>query len=326
MGLDEAIKYFKRDKVVEKEILDKFSDVLKKHFTREEIEQTLLENGFKGVYLLDEQQIDTLSSLLDEEEKNELLDELSELFGKYHLEQKVIIMHKDEYMANKTIGIHEMGHAFLDSKNEAIIKVDGTKIRYGIGLEEGAVTSLMVTDDIEDISSYSRNVYPEQTILFQQLNVLYGYSRLKKYPNLLIHMFKEPENFMVLIREIYTDIYEQNYETMDIPVITKSAFDIIVGADTLTIDKVSNEKLIKTMQGINSVYLYMADKKIRNKESENPLFLPFRELQKTAEEILLEKIFGDESSYMERLSDLLEDLVLGFQETIEKCKTKTFTL
>ena len=326
MGMTELTKYFKRDRNAEKEILDKFSDVLKKHFTREEIEQTLLENGFKGVYLLDEQQIDTLSSLLDEEEKNELLDELSELFGKYNLEQKVIIMHKDAYMANKTIGIHEMGHAFLDSKNEAIIKVDGAKIRYGIGLEEGAVTSLMVTDDIEDISSYSCNVYPEQTILFQQLNVLYGYSRLKKYPNLLIHMFKEPENFMVLIREIYTDIYEQNYETMDIPVITKSAFDIIVGADTLTIDKVSNEKLIKTMQGINSVYLYMADKKIRNKESENPLFLPFRELQKTGEEILLEKIFGDESSYMERLSDLLEDLVLGFQETIEKCKTKTFTL
>ena len=326
MGMTELTKYFKRDRNAEKEILDKFSDILKKHFTREEIEQTLLENGFNGVYLLDEKQIETLNELLDEDEKNQLLDELSKLYGQYHTEQKVIIMHKDAYMSNKTIGIHEMGHAFLDSKNEAIIEVNGTKIRYGIGLEEGAVTSLMVTDDIANITNYTPDVYPEQTILFQQLNVLYGYSRLKKYPNLLIHMFKEPENFMVLIREIYTDIYEQNYETMDIPVITKSAFDIIVGADTLINDNEQNEKLMKTMQGINSVYLYMADEKIRCGKRKNALFLPFRELQKTSEEILLETIFGDESSYMERISNLLEDLVIGFQDTIEKSKTKTYTL
>lgn len=326
MEMTELAKYFERDRNVEKEILAGFSNILRNHFTREEIEKTLLENGFNGVYLLDEEQIESLNDLLDEDDKQIILSELRDLFGTYYLNEKIIIMNKNEYLNNKEIGIHEMGHAFLDSRNEAIIQINSSKIRYGIGLEEGAVTSLMVTDDIEDISNYSPNVYPDQTIFFQQLNALYQYTTLKKYPNLLIHMFKEPEKFMVLVREIYTDIYEQNYETMDNSVITKSAFDIVVGTDMLTTDNSLSLEGFKLMHAINTIYLHMADKDIRNKNKRNTLFKNFKELEKTNEEILLGKIFGDDGGYMERLSNLLEDLVLSFQADVEKSKTKTFSL
>jgi len=312
MEVKEIIEMEKRDYVEEKRILTKFSQILKSYISEDNIKRTLNNNGFNGVYLSDSK----LFSLYNGEEASGIYDE----------EEKVIILNKEEYFNDKKMGIHEMCHAYLDGKMEKSIKFNEDKMTYGKGLEEGAATLLSCTSNVKNISKLNPFVYAYQSRLFQQLDVLYKYSDLKNYDNLLIHLLREPKNFIPLIGDIYENIYKTNYPDCDNFTILRSAFVMVAGTDLLTdCDDVSIYSLLNC---INSIYLNVADPKMRRNEKIHPWFVNDKQLKQTSEDIFLEKLFGVNDGYYNRQLTNLNSSIVLLNEKFEqydyegKIKTK----
>jgi len=267
-----------------------------------EIKDTLEKNKFNGVYMLDSKLFSLFRSSND-------------TLGFYRIPENVIVVCEDSYIPK--IGIHEMGHAFLNVRNQRKIFIDDYKLRYGIGLEEGAMTILMETNNIRFMYDKFTDLYRQQVILFQQLNVLYGYSKLKQYPNLLIHLLKKPEEFLALIKNIYIDIFKTNYSLVDESLITRSAFEIIQGADLFAKKLKPRSESFQNYMFLNAMYLAIADRDIRDGVKTNNLFIIPEEVLKTNPQKLLCCIFGDETGYMKQQVELLELLLMLIQEELE---------
>lgn len=306
MEAKDIIKKYKRDYNIEKKILCDFSEVLKNYISFKNIQNTLYQNGFNGIYLLEKKAFSRFRNS-------------NKIMGLYDEIEKVIIMNKDEYLYDERIAIHEMGHAFLDCKSQRKIEIDGKNIKYGVGLEEGAVTLLMCTSNVNDISEINKYAYLQQSRLFQQLNALYNYSNVKEYDNLLIHLLLKPDKFIPLVRDIYEDIFKTNYPDFNCSLSTKSAHSIICGTDTL-IDY-QNDNLYGLLKYINALYLNVADSDVRNGK-ETSLFIKSKDFNMTREEILLSQIFNKDYSYVQRQQSNLDVAIRLVNEELEECDIK----
>lgn len=302
MLIENVVKKNNRDYEEEKNILLEFSQILKPYISLESIQKKLETNGFKGVYILNDHLFKMVSS-----SENTL--------GIYSGENKAIILNRKDYIKNKSIGIHEMGHAYLDGSSSKEITLDDSIIIYGNGLEEAAMAIFQCNLDIKNINKQFCNIYPYPSILFKQLDILYKNSNCQKYDNLLIHLFMEPETLIPLIRNIYEDIYTRKMSCLDEELITKSAFYMISGIDTLV---GYNDKLLYSLLCcMNSIYLNFINTDVEKKEY-NEIFFNLNDFRKTKEEILLFKIFNSDINYMKRLELNLKNILSSMTERLEK--------
>lgn len=302
MQVEEIIKSQTRDYSEEKSIIEQFSSILKPYISLEKIKKRLEINGFNGVYILDKNLYNSI-------------DRTQNTVGLYCHEEKVIIINKESYYLDKSIGIHEIGHAFLESENERKIEIDGVPILYGKGLEEGAMAILQSNKSIRNIQNINPSIYPFQSILFQQLNVLYKYSDVDGYENLLVHLFMNPKTFLSTIRDIYENIYINKLSQSNINLASKSAFAMVTGTDVL-ID-CSNPELYNWLNYINSLYLNVSDEQIRNGKKNDKLFLTSKDFAKTREEILFSAIFNLDIGYLERQTQNLNSALILINEILE---------
>ena len=307
MSIKDIIENQTRNYAEEKNILLQFSNVLKPYISLETIERRLEINGFNGVYILDKDLF-------------ELLYQSPNTVGLYSHEDKVIVMNQENYNMDRRIGIHEMGHAFLDSENERKIMIDEISILYGKGLEEGAMAILQSNPSMQNIHNINPQCYQFQSILFQQLNVLYKYSNISEYENLLVHLFMNPKTFLPVIRDVYENIYVSRLSTFKINLAAKSAFAMVTGTDAL-ID-CADKQLYDFLNYMNSLYLNVADEKIRNGEKSNELFITSKDFAKTREELLLFGIFNSDIGYMERQELNLDTVLLLINERLETFDNK----
>lgn len=312
MNFEEFLKKEERSYKVEKEILTNFSKILKSDISLNNIQDTLDKNGFNGVYIL-------------KPDKFSFIPHLGDSIGLYDKIAKVIILNENEYLIDKKVGVHEMGHAYLDGRCESQIIYGTKELSYGKGLEEGAVTLLSCTSDIRRINNIDPFVYAYQSRLFQQLDVLYKYSELRKYDNLLIHLFKEPETFIPLIKNIYENLCKINCAEYEYLTILRSAFAMIEGADLL-ID-CDDKNIYSLLNCINAIYLNISDSKIRMGQKNNPLFVNAEQFKQTREDIFLEKLFNVKDGYYNRqFTNLNSSIVLlneKFEQYDEESKIKT---
>lgn len=296
MKFEEVLKKDERNYKIEKEILTNFSNILRSSISINNIQDTLEKNGFNGVYILEPERILLLGQKVD-------------FIGLYDKISKVIILNKNEYLNDNKVGVHEMGHAYLDGRSESNIIYCDRELSYGKGLEEGAVTLLSCASNVKEIDKVDPFVYAYQTRLFQQLDVLYKYSEFKNYDNLLIHLFVEPKRFIPLIKDIYENLYKKSYLDYDRSIILTSAFAMIVGNDLL-ID-CDDREVYKLLNYINAIYLSVVDKDVRMGIKNNPLFPNVNHFKETTEEVFLEKIFGFSDGFFQRqLSNLNSTMVL----------------
>ncbi|MBO5095653.1 MAG: hypothetical protein J6B98_02150, partial [Bacilli bacterium] len=241
--------------------------------------------------------------------------------GVYVPIEKVVLIDVTHFAVNKKYGVHEMGHAYLDGRNERKITFNGSDITYGIGLEEGAMSILEVTSNIQDINKRNCTSYPLQAKLFHQLNALYGYSNVKEYKNLLLHLFVEPEKFIPLIRDIYDDIYKEQLSDFKHILSDKSALAMVSGTDSLIDYDAGN--LNGYLNYLNSLYLNVADEDVRNERYFDNMFISAKDFLRTNDEVLYFNIFGNDKLYYERQQRHLETLLGLINEELEKISIQT---
>lgn len=295
-----------RDYEVENYGIKLFAKHVKKCLSEEEIRNTLSDNGFNGIYML------------SEDEFHMLKDESVSAY--YEPDSKVIIVNSEHYKKHPDIIAHELLHAYLNCKSSSSINVDESVISYGYGLEEGCCMIIQKASNINNIDNCVANAYHYQTHLVKQLNELYKYSYDKKYPNLIHHLLKEPDDFLPAIARIYESILDKlglgiNVRNMAL----RSAFAIVTSSDSMVEDKKYDFYTMHAVNNsINTVYLYLANAKIRNGEENNDLFSNYKEALRTNEETLLYRIFGNDANYFERQVKVISRLLIVQQEEIEK--------
>ena len=303
MELNEIITDFERDYVEEKKIIEDFSRVLSPCISLDEIKKRLEINGFKGVYILSK-------------ENFALVNKSANSIGMY--KDKTIILNQSHYSYYKRSGIHEMGHAFLDGRNER--EIPELSASYGVSLEEGAMSILEVSSNISDINRRSCTAYPLQARIFHQLNTLYGYSKSKEYSNLLIHLFKEPERFIPLVRDIYEDIYKEQLPEFNPILSDRSALAMVSGTDALI--SYPNDNINSYLNYLNALYLNVADENVRCGNYSDYMFINVNQFLRTNEEKLYQQIFGNDKIYLKNQQAHLEVLLDMINQELETLPIK----
>ena len=291
-----------------------FAEKVKGCISEEDIRDTLIKNGFNGIYMLPEDQFNEVRE--DENVK-----------AYYMPDEKKIIVNKDYYQDHKDIIIHELVHAYLNDNSRVTIEINEEFIDYGYGLEEGCCTVIQKTNDINTIEDSAVDVYIYQSHLVKQLNELYKYSPDKKYPNLIHHLLKEPKDFLPAVSRIYESILSKLNLDEDInirEIALRSALSIVTTTDSMVDNKNYNPKSMYTINScMNTVYLYLASKKIRNENKTNDLFPNFSETQKNDPERLIQLLFGSEVDYFKRQVNIISKLLMMQQEELENCSRYT---
>lgn len=304
MEIKEVKEKYKRNLKVEKELLKSFLSILSKEFTPNEVKQRLEENGFDGVYVIE-------PSLLDELMSDEI-NNGNTFLAFYEGETNSIFIKKGALEKYPSAGIHEMGHAYLNSRNIKSIHIDGHEYSYGNGIEEGAMTILMNSKDITRLGRVKDNIYPVQSTIFKELNTLYKYTDCVEYKNLLIHLLKKPEEFNLLIKRIYGDILKEAKSQL----IYRCAFDLISATDIVTNCKPTKDMIV-TLKYINALYLNVADENVRLGKKNVNNFIQHETYNLTKEESVVKAIFGVEDMYIERMIDLLDNLLSHLENECE---------
>lgn len=300
--LEDILKGKTRNYKEEKKILEKFLLRVKPYISQKRITDRLEQNGFNGIYIL------------NDEDFSKLVDN-SNVSGIYCPDEKIIILSEIGYYNDINIGVHEMGHAYLNGESKRKITIDNDNIIYGKGLEEGAISLLQSNCRINKIDKTSNIVYPFQSILFKQLNALYINSDIQEYDNLLIHLFMNPQSFIPLIRDIYSDIYLKELHNLNIKLAEKTAFKIISGSDALL--DICDTQLFLYLSFFNSLFFNISNNGIINNCKDNDLFISSPYFEKTNEEKLFSCLFND-SLYMERMEEYLNKMLLIISDRLEK--------
>ena len=302
MEIKELMEKFDRNINVEKNSIDKMYHSLRPHISKKQITKTLEDNGFNGFYVVPDS---TYKSVTDN-----LMSA-----GYYNIPNKVVIINEDDYIKLPAIGIHELCHAYLDDKNVKHMEIDGQDLSLGKGLEEGAASILQTINSVSDINKVNPISYQLQSNLFQQLNVLYKYSKIKDTPNLLIFLLKHPEQFLSLIKDIYCDILGSQCCDFDKFIPCRCAHRLITLTDILTEQKSVDKNIYYLANCINSLYLTIADSNIRDGKNVNPLFCVPNEFLINSETRLLLCLFG--MSVGEKVLSNVDLLLAKIDRTIE---------
>lgn len=303
MDIEELILKTKRNYDIEKEAINDMARILRPYITKKEITKVLEENGFAGFYIIKEELF------------NDHFKEDTES-GLYDTIYKAAIMNEKQAAIDPTIKLHELFHACLDAKNIKKILSDGVETNFGVGFEEGAASIIHSINNYKDIDKAKPTCYVFQSRLFQQLNVLYNYTKIKEYPNLLISMMKKPEQFLPLIRDIYSDLLEDKIECTDKLLFGKSAHHMVCIADILTEKKYLDRRLYDFANFLNSLYLTIADFEIYRGKKTNKLFsIPDVYLAKPGLDFLLQ-LFDIDKYYCGYRLEYLKSLLCQMETEI----------
>jgi len=287
MEVIDIIKDSNRNYIEEKEILRNFKSIVKSQIGAKEVNRVLEENGFQGIYIVDKDIYRQVAPSLDS-------------IGFYDSKLRVILLDEAGYYKDKIIGIHEVAHAYLNGKSNSKIIIDSSELFYGNGLEEGAASLLMSTNNINKIENCYPNSYPLQSRLFQQASVLYQNSDVRCYKNLLVHLFKEPDKFISVLNDVYVYLAKDKLNSTDSLLGTRSAYVLMQTADILTFLKTDNRMLYELVYLLNSLYLTVSDSGFYLGNWDNKLFNIIRQFKMSNEEKLLYALFEDKSAYFSR--------------------------
>lgn len=291
MEIKELIENIDRNYKVEKNVINEIGNVLSPFINEKDIKKVLEDNGFNGIYIIPEHLYNKVTDNMNAD-------------GFYSVIFKTIIIKEKQYFKNKEIVKHELCHAYLDNKIVRKLYLEGTVNFYGSGIEEGIASVFQSVNSYKNIGSVKPQAYNLQASLFQQLNHLYNYTSFNEYPNLLIHLLKEPEYFLTLIKDIYYEILQKNIGEFDKNLPGRSALRLITGAD-LYIEKKPDRLLYDFIHSMNSLYLTIADEDFLRGESANNLFKISPRFICSAEKLLIYKIFGSMNKIREeQLSNL----------------------
>ena len=276
--------------------------------SEEEIRNTLLNNGFNGIYALPN---DMFRQLKENECVNGYYD---------HVNQRIVI-NRDYYKDNKDVVVHELLHAYLNCNSRAFVQVDDAAVPYGNGLEEGCCAIIQKVNSINNIDDCVVDGYRYQANLVKQLNVLYKNSPNKKYPNLLHHLLKEPNDFLPAVARLYEGILSKLSDDIEINVSDiglRSALSVVTVTDSMVEDKEYGFKYMYSIcSAINAIYLCLAKKNIRDDKDGNNLFPYLNQVTKTKEDRLLELLLNNDNDYVNRQIDNLSNLLMDQQEELE---------
>lgn len=307
--IDEKIlKKYTRNLDVEQYAFDEFAKKTSSNIGRSEIANTIRKNRYNGLYLFEPEDFYEI-------ERN------TSVSGIYNNEHRVIILNKEDFEFENDIAIHELVHAYLNRRSQAIIKIDDKVVEYGVGLEEGIASLIQKTNCIDDIDDCVVSAYPCQACLFKQLNVLYQYSDYKKHSNLMCHLLKEPNDFLHAISGIYKSVFRKIFgdhkEILNLSL--RCAYVIVSATDVITDNDDVNHRYFYQIASIcNSICLAFADPNIRNGRTENALFPQLSKVIKSSEEKLMSAIFNDESAYFNGKTETLMKMLMLCLEELEK--------
>jgi len=259
MEVIEVMEKVNRNYRIEKDTITEMANILNPFITEEDIIKTLETNGFKGVYIIPKE----LFALV--------IDDLN-TGAFFSIVDKVVFAEEDAYLKDPTIIKHELCHAYLNHRIYRKLNIDGTRIIYGQGIEEGICSVFQTINNLKDINNVRPTVYYFQSRLFQQLNTLYNYTNVNEYPNLLIHALKDPKNFLTLIRNIYFDILKENISSFDSFAAERSAHHLLTTADMFVNLPNLDSTLYDLTHIMNSLYLTIADADIYNGKKKTDLF------------------------------------------------------
>ena len=303
----------KRDDIERKYTLG-FAKLLKGVLTQDEIEEKLAKSLVNGVYVLPKEQF---NKIIEKDTSSAI----------YSFEDKAIFLNDDMYKSNKTIMYHELGHALLGHEKITEIMLDERILDYGVGLEEGTVSILsgIRAGSLNNLKYFdARHLgYGYQSKLIFQLNELYK-RVIDLHPNMLVHILKEDETFCELTKIIYDEVLKSNgaFAKNDRKNLAmKSAKAIVFSSDyfvddCMDIDSARNLK--SYTYGINTIYYYLLSNGFVKPEEIAMPFKYINSLSPTSQEVLLNAIFGEKSSYDQRLASILSDTCVSVDNLLEQ--------
>lgn len=296
-----------RNYEVENHGIKMFSKKVRSCISEKEIRDKLINNGFKGVYMFSN---DKFRETREDEHVN----------AYYIPDEQKIVVNSDYYASHEDVVVHELAHAYLNCKNSPEIKVNENNVAYGYGLEEGCCSIIQKANSIKNINDCVCNSYHYQVNLVKQLNALYICSSDKKYPNLIHHLLKEPDDFLPAIERIY----EQILSNLDIEInareiALKSALSMVTSTDSMVdINGYDFKYMYAINSCMNTVYLFLLDKNIRDGKKHNDLFTNFIQAQKTREERFMSFAASNEKGYFWRQVGVLSNLLIKQQDELEE--------
>ncbi len=286
---DEDVKYlidkYDRNVIVENSLIKEFYDMLDGEFTYSEIINRFKENDFKGIYYI------------DDEEYEERLHKTSR--GMYLPEYQIIFIKKSIYKNSKEVVFHELGHAFIGVRD--CFYTDNKKLVNTIAIQDGAMALFEKSKHISNIDNVDKvSCYVEEALLFRQLNYLYNYSDKKKYDNLLIHYFKEPENIYKIINDIYSSIINSKNDVITL----RSTLYMLYLSNDAGDEKENSRLLFEDLAFLNSLYFALAEPEAYNKNNVPTEFKIFKDVIPgiTDEEKFMGLYFKD-FSYYEKIKE-----------------------
>lgn len=311
---DEVIKQilhkYKRDVNVERYALEQFSKRTKNCISYEEINNTLKDNKYNGIYLV---------SSFD----FKLIEPQYTILGLYNYDYRTIFLNVGEYNKHQDISVHELTHAYLNGHSREVLPNEKIEYSSGAGLEEGIASIIQVVSDIDDIDNCDVCAYEFNSHLFKQLNVLYNYSNYKKYPNLLHHVLKEPNDFLLTVTLIYESILSKhivdNNCVRDISV--KSSTVLIKVCDILIEENAKTAMFYQLMNSLNTIYLALADRQMRNMGVINNLFPRLKGLSKNCGMKLSNSVVDNDTQYIKKLIEMINNLLTSYTEMINNLNT-----
>ena len=187
--LEEIVKDgTKRNREIEEKTKKELARIFGEELSVNRINYILKKNGFKGIYVLDDE---LFESLFPEE------------IAKYLYEGEKAIFIPKKYSKRIEVLTHELTHALINHGIKTLCKNEEFDLLYE-GIEEGiatCVSKLALGKNLNSKATY----YPLEKLM-EQINELYRCNKKRKYRNFILHAILEPEDVIPHMKEIYSGI------------------------------------------------------------------------------------------------------------------------
>ena len=191
-----------RNEELEQKAKEALANLFGTRLSIEKINQILMKNHFKGIYVA------------NNEEYESITDSGGQYFFADKNESSIIIPEKN--IDKIDILCHEMVHAIINDRIKPVSKTVNCQ-SIAMGLEEGICESICTAIRMDKKIFYgnTKTFYITQTKLVQQLNLLYQYTSNRKYSSLMLYALLEPEKIIPLVRDIYSEILDNQFYALD---------------------------------------------------------------------------------------------------------------